>query len=123
MSKLLEVRQGLRALRGVVDHNEMDINACRPVEDPVDGTLQEVKSSTDQAIRLDYDGDVSFLKNLPWVARLNDAGKSAEVLLTPGHDPQELLKALVDRVTVRRFDLREPSLHEIFVRTVGEEVP
>jgi ABC-type uncharacterized transport system ATPase subunit len=30
------------------------------------------------------------------------------------------LRWLVDHVTVKRFDYREPSLHEVFVRTVEE---
>ena len=34
-------------------------------------------------------------------------------------DPQARLAALVGRLTVRRFDLRDPSLHEVFVRAVG----
>ena len=53
---------------------------------------------------------------------LETLGKTAEVFLQPGTDPQELLKALVGRITVRRFDLREPSLHEVFIRTVKEDV-
>ncbi len=51
--------------------------------------------------------------------RINDAGKSAELFLQEGVDPQDILKGLVGKVGVRRFDIREPSLHEIFVRAVG----
>ena len=47
---------------------------------------------------------------------MNDAGKTAEIFLEDGRDPQQLLEALVPRLTIRRFDIREPSLHEIFVR-------
>jgi len=87
----------------------------------LDGTIREVKDTGDMGIKLDYDGDGSFLRTLPGVQRVNDAGKSAEIYLEEGYDPQEVLKACVDRLTVRRFDIREPSLHEIFVRTVGED--
>jgi ABC-2 type transport system ATP-binding protein len=85
----------------------------------LDGPLAEVRRSGDQAIRLDYDGDASFVRQLPGVQRFNDAGKSAEIFLEPGGDPQALLAELVKRVRVRRFDLRDPSLHEVFVRAVG----
>ena len=85
----------------------------------IDGPLAEVKRGGDLAIRLDYDGDGAVLQGLPGVARVHDAGKSAELFLAPGGDPQAVLAALVGRVVVRRFDLREPSLHEIFVRAVG----
>jgi ABC-2 type transport system ATP-binding protein len=101
----------------ICDHVVL-INRGRKV---LDGPLAEVKRSQHEAIRLDYDGDGSFLGQLPFVERINDAGKTAEVVLRPGTDPQELLRALVGRVQVRRFDLREPSLHEIFVRTVTED--
>ena len=85
----------------------------------LDGPLSEVRSAEGIAIRLDYDGDGSVLTELEGVARVNDAGKSAEIVPDDGVDPQQILAQLVGRVRVRRFDLREPSLHEIFVRAVG----
>jgi ABC-2 type transport system ATP-binding protein len=95
------------------------INKGRKV---IDGPLADVKSTGEQAIRLDYDGDGSILRGLAGVIRLNDSGKSAELYLAAGHNPQEILKALVGRLVIRRFDLREPSLNEIFIRAVGGHV-
>jgi len=94
------------------------INKGRKV---LDGTLADVKSAGGQAILLDYDGDGSVLSNLPGVRRVNDAGKQAELFMEDGADPQKVLSALVGKIGIRRFDLREPSLHEIFIRTAGEE--
>jgi ABC-2 type transport system ATP-binding protein len=85
----------------------------------LDGTLAEVKSTGDKGILLDYDGDGSLLRDLPGVLRVNDSGKQAELFLQRDADPQAILAALVGKVNVRRFDLRDPSLHEIFIRTVG----
>jgi ABC-2 type transport system ATP-binding protein len=84
----------------------------------VDGSLAKVRSSGDRAIHLDYEGDASFIAALPGIARVDDKGQSAEIFLQPGGDPQALLAALVGRLSIRRFDLREPSLHDVFVRTV-----
>ena len=84
------------------------------------GTLSQVKQGRDLGIQLDYDGDGDQLQQLPGAARVNDHGKHAEIFLKPGVDPQQALRWLLDRVTVKRFDYREPSLHEIFVRTVDE---
>ena len=84
------------------------------------GTLAEVKRGRDRGIQLDYDGDGAALPQLPGLARLNDHGKSAEIYLAPGRDPQQALRWLLDHVTVRRFDYSEASLHEIFVRTVDD---
>ncbi len=85
----------------------------------LDGPLSEVRKSGGEAIQLDYDGDGSILKELRGVRRVNDAGKTAEIFLEDGTDPQEILHTLVNHLSIRRFDLSEPSLHEIFVRAVG----
>ncbi len=95
------------------------INQGRKV---IDGTLAEVRSSGGQNIQLDYDGDGAVLRSLPGVLRVNDSGKGAELSLEDGADPQAVLAALVGKVAVRRFDLREPSLHEIFIRAVKQPV-
>jgi ABC-2 type transport system ATP-binding protein len=88
----------------------------------IDGPLAAVKQTGEQAIRLDYDGDGVVLRDLPGIVRVNDSGKTAELFLGPGGDPQQVLAALVGRVRIRRFDLREPSLHEVFLRAVGGRV-
>lgn len=85
----------------------------------LNGSLSAVKSRGGKGIIVDYDGDGTVFRQLPGVTRVNDAGKHAEVLLADGADPQELLARLVGKIAIRRFDTREPSLHEIFVRTVG----
>ncbi len=86
----------------------------------LDGTLAQIKASHDnRGIQLDYDGDGAVLRELRGVQRVNDAGKHAELFLHHGVDPQQVLAQLVGKVSIRRFDLREPSLHEIFVRAVG----
>lgn len=87
----------------------------------LDGELSTVRASGGQGVLLDYDGDGTLLQQIPGILRVNDAGKQAELILEDGTDPQQVLAALVGRVQIRRFDLREPSLHEIFVRTVGGE--
>ena len=88
-------------------------------EKVLDGSLTEVRAGNGRAIVLDYDGDGETLDRLPGVARVNDSGKQAELFLDADADPQAVLAALVGRVRVQRFDLRAPSLHEVFVRAVG----
>ncbi|MCB9832923.1 MAG: ATP-binding cassette domain-containing protein [Planctomycetes bacterium] len=84
----------------------------------LDGPLSAVRRSGGESIKIDYDGDGEILRRLPGVARVNDAGKTAELFLEPDTDPQSILSALVGKLSIRRFDLSEPSLHEIFVRSV-----
>jgi ABC-2 type transport system ATP-binding protein len=85
----------------------------------LDGPITQVRSTGGSTVQLDYEGDGMVLKGLTGVTRVNDAGKHAEFVLAPGHDADDLLKQIVGKVKVRRFDNREASLHEIFVRNVG----
>ena len=87
----------------------------------LDGELSAVRASGGQGVMLDYDGDGALLQQIPGIRRINDSGKQAELILEDGTDPQKVLAELVGRVQIRRFDLREPSLHEIFVHAVGGE--
>ncbi|MEE2886909.1 MAG: ATP-binding cassette domain-containing protein [Planctomycetota bacterium] len=85
----------------------------------LDGPLREIKTTGDHSVKIDYDGDDSVLHQLSGVTRVNDAGKSAEVFLDSTRDPQDVLAELVGKITIRKFDLSEPSLHEVFLRAVG----
>ena len=85
-----------------------------------EGTVGQIKEGRDQGIRIEYDGDGAVLRQLPGLERVNDDNKAAELFLQPGRDPQDALRWLVDHLTIRSFDVREPSLHEVFVRTVEE---
>jgi ABC-2 type transport system ATP-binding protein len=56
------------------------------------------------------------------VARVDDAGASAEVELAPNADPEKLLRGLVNAdVGLSRFEVVEPSLQSIFIAKVGPE--
>jgi len=85
----------------------------------LDGTLAEARASADKAVVIDYEGDGSFLRRLPGVRHMTDAGKTAEIFLAEGTNPQDILAQLVGQLQIRRFDTREPSLHEVFIRAVG----
>ncbi len=84
-----------------------------------DGTLAQVKAGHGRAIAIDYDGDGSHFQNLPGVLHYRDVGKQVELQLGDDADPQAILAALVGKIAIRRFDTREPSLHEIFIRAIG----
>jgi ABC-2 type transport system ATP-binding protein len=88
----------------------------------LDGPIAQVRATGGNTVQLDYEGDGNLVKNVRGVTRVNDAGKHAEFVLAPGTDPDEILKQLVGKVKVRRFDTREASLHEIFVRNVGSDI-
>jgi ABC-2 type transport system ATP-binding protein len=49
---------------------------------------------------------------------VSDFGQYVEVRLQDGADPQPLLREAASRLRLRRFEIVEPSLHDIFVETV-----
>jgi ABC-2 type transport system ATP-binding protein len=85
----------------------------------LDGSVSEVKARHGKnTVVLAYDGDGAFLGSLPGVAKVTDFGQYVEVRLQDGADPQPLLREAVARLRLRRFEIVEPSLHDIFVETV-----
>ncbi len=86
----------------------------------LNGPLGQVKARFGKnSVLLEFDGDGTFLTGLPGVARVDDYGQYQEVRLANGADPQALLRAAVGRVTLRRFEIVEPTLHNIFLEQVG----
>jgi ABC-2 type transport system ATP-binding protein len=88
----------------------------------LDGSVADVKRAHGKnTIALAYEGDGSFLAGLPGVRRVEDTGRFAEIHMHNGTDPQTILAAVASRLRVTRFEIVEPSLHEIFVERVTRQ--
>jgi len=62
---------------------------------------------------------LDVLRDKALVARLDHSNRSAEVELARSADPQILLRRLLDAgARLERYELRHPSLHQIFLDTV-----
>lgn len=87
------------------------------------GSMSEIKSKFAQKnVSLNYEGDISFLKNHSIVKSISDFGNSTGIELKDASHTKELLKLLVENnITVNKFDANEISLHEIFVKLAGGE--
>ncbi len=86
----------------------------------VNGTLDQIRSGHEsRTVSIEIEGDPSFLRTLPQVAAVQPDGRRLDATLREGADPQDLLRVLVERTRVRAFEIKQPSLHEIFVRLVG----
>jgi ABC-2 type transport system ATP-binding protein len=86
----------------------------------VNGTLDEIRAGHEaNAVSLELEGDAAFVRTLPMVQSVEPNGRRLGVRLRDQADPQDLLRALVERARVRAFEIKQPSLHEIFVRLVG----
>jgi ABC-2 type transport system ATP-binding protein len=85
----------------------------------LEGSMREVKSRYERdKIRIQFTGSDAFLSH-PSIASIKAYADSSEVRLVPGADPQELLQAAVECARITRFEVLEPSLEEIFIKTVG----
>ena len=90
-------------------------------EKVLDGRVSDIKASYGRnTLILAFEGDGSFLKSLPGVTAVNDLGRYAELKLGPLADPQAILRAASDKLKVTRFEVVEPSLHDIFIERVTE---
>jgi ABC-2 type transport system ATP-binding protein len=85
----------------------------------LDGAVSDVKREHgNNTLVLAFDGDGSFLASLPGVGGVTDFGRYVEVRMIEGADPQILLREAAARLRVSRFEIVEPSLHDIFVARV-----
>ncbi len=87
----------------------------------LDGTLDSIKDiyGTD-IIRVITGGGMQVLKEVQnevkGIENINDYGHIQEVRIEKNCDPQDVLKSLVAKTQVMKFEISKPSLHDIFVR-------
>ena len=95
-------------------------------EKVLDGTVVGVKEqhgARNIALALDGGGleaVASILRDNSLVKRADDSNRFFEIELAPGADPQALLRRVVESgASVQRFEMIQPSLHQIFLEKVG----
>lgn len=86
------------------------------------GRVREIKSRYERNhVIVEFEGSSSFL-NSSQIAEARNYSGHAEIRLKPHADAQKLLHEAAAVATIYRFELVEPSLEEIFIRTVGGKV-
>jgi ABC-2 type transport system ATP-binding protein len=87
------------------------------------GSMREIKSRYPaNRVHVHFSGDSGFLSNAA-IARAENFGERAEIILADGADAQDILNDAIARGTrITRFEVMEPTLEEIFIETVGENV-
>jgi len=90
----------------------------------LEGSIREVKRSFGRnAVALRVVGGDEVLADRTLVSKLDHHSDGVEALLAEGADAQQLLKRLMDAGSVvERFEMIEPSLHDIFVAKVTGNV-
>ncbi len=83
------------------------------------GRMREIKSRYERNhIVIEFEGSADFLKS-DEIAEANNYAGHAEITLKPQGDAQKLLQEAASAARVYRFEVIEPSLEEIFIKTVG----
>ena len=91
----------------------------------LDGTVASVKSthgSNTLALGVSSGREqvAELLAGHPMIDRVDDQNRFFEITLRRGADAQELLRAIVKSgAEVQRFEIVQPSLHQIFLEKVG----
>ncbi len=96
------------------------INRSRKV---LSGSLREVKASFGRnSVALRAEGGDDVLDDRAIVTKIERHSDEIEALLAEGADAQELLRRLIGAgARVTKFELVEPSLHDIFVEKVRSD--
>lgn len=86
------------------------------------GNLKEIKKSYGRNhLILNCDGDIKELLEKDNMKILNENQDYIELSINSEDEATSLLKEILSRnIQVIRFELREPTLHEIFIEKVGE---
>ena len=70
-------------------------------------------------VHIEYDGIDAFLEKSDHIKKFDNYGNAVEIQLTGNGDPQKLLKQAMQSAAIRKFEIKEPSLNDIFIESVG----
>ena len=86
----------------------------------LEGTLASIKKQYGHnGVSVRFSGDGTFLKSLPDVASFQDNGNELFLRLRDGADASRVLEAARGRLEILRFEVAEPSVHDIFIEQVS----
>jgi ABC-2 type transport system ATP-binding protein len=97
-------------------------NICliNKAERVLEGNLSQIKKQYGKnTVILDYDGEANFIKNFPEIEKIDDYGKFMEIKLREKSSPQDLLPKLVGKISINKYEVKEPTLNAIFIEKVG----
>lgn len=87
----------------------------------VSGSVGQVKKRFgSNNIKLEYEGDISFLKTMEEIIHVDEYKNYAEIQLKNEIDPYIFLKKIVDNIRITHYSVIEPTLHKIFIDVVKE---
>jgi ABC-2 type transport system ATP-binding protein len=86
------------------------------------GELKQIKKRFGKnSIRMEYIGEAKFLENQTLVQKFKDHDGYVEIYPAEKITVKQILQEAIKEVDVSRFEIMEPSLHEIFIETVTKK--
>jgi ABC-2 type transport system ATP-binding protein len=125
---LLELKDSGRAILFSTHRMDQVEKLCDSIclinngEAVLSGRMREIKNRYERDhVIVEFEGNPAFLTS-DQIAEAKNFSGHAEIRLKPHGDAQKLLHEASSIATIYRFELVEPSLEEIFIRTVGGEI-
>ncbi len=84
------------------------------------GKLSDIKKGFGKKnIHLEYDGKDDFLTSSEMIKKFDNFGNYVEVQLKKDTNPQDFLNEIVNSIAIKKFEIVEPSLNDIFIESVS----
>ncbi|HVO75692.1 MAG TPA: ATP-binding cassette domain-containing protein [Ignavibacteriaceae bacterium] len=85
------------------------------------GSISQVKKRYGKNhIKIEFEGDGSFLNSLPFVNHIDNYKNYAEIELSETTAPHEFLKEVVYKINITQFSVIEPTLNQIFIDVIKQ---
>ncbi len=90
----------------------------------LNGSVREVRAGfRSDRVYVDYHGEDAPMREIFGTSVLDSAAGRVELRITDSSvQPMDVLRTAINNVEITRFEVAEPSLHDIFVQTVRESV-
>jgi ABC-2 type transport system ATP-binding protein len=87
------------------------------------GSLKEIKERQGRnTIAVEFSGDPAVFTGINGARPVVTYPRYVELELQDGVEPDSILKQVLDSVSIQRFEVKAPSLHQIFVQEVGQSI-
>ena len=85
----------------------------------LNGEIKQIKKNfSKRTIRIEFEGQPEFLQNKNLVKNFKEHDNYVEILPNENTSVNQILQTASQQVDIFRFELMEPTLHDIFIETV-----
>ena len=85
------------------------------------GSLTQIKKKFGtNNIKVEYEGDASFLNSDPSIVHVDRYSNYAEIQLLDSIRPNVFLKSIIDKINITQYSVIEPTLNKIFIDAIKE---